>query len=53
MNEKFDMREVRLEIAEDEKVAKTKPVLLSQQEIQAMIEKRNGQTPEGGEHAHV
>lgn len=53
MGEKFDMREVRREIAEDEKVMKTKPVLLSQQEIQNMIEKRDGLTAEGKGHAHV
>ena len=40
MNEKFDYRKMKLEISEDEKIFKTKPVLLTQREIQEMLLKR-------------
>lgn len=41
MREKFDWAKVKREIAEDEKVFKSRPVLLTQQEITAMLQKRN------------
>ncbi len=40
MSEKYDYRLLRDEIAEDEKVVKARPVLLSQREIQELVEKR-------------
>ena len=40
MSAKVDLRKLKQEIAEDEKVVKACPVLLSQLEIKAMLEKR-------------
>ena len=40
MSEKADLRKLKQEIVEDEKVVKARPVLLSQLEIKAMLEKR-------------
>ena len=42
MKEKYDYRQLVREIAEDEKVTKTRPVLLTQREIQKMLLSRNG-----------
>jgi len=40
VSDKIDYRKMRLEALEDEKIFKTKPVLLTQREIQAMLAKR-------------
>jgi hypothetical protein len=37
VREKFDYREMLREISEDEKVSKTRPVLLTQREIKEML----------------
>ena len=53
MREKFDLRKMKTEIAEDEQVSRTKTVLLSQQDINALIKKR-ALCPAGKErHDHV
>ena len=41
MNEQYDLRHMLLEIKNDEKVYRSKPVLLTQKEIDAMREKRS------------
>jgi hypothetical protein len=40
MKEKYDYREMRREAADDEKIYRMKPVLLTQREIQELIVKR-------------
>ena len=50
MHEKFDVREMKREIAEDEKLSKNKPVLLTQQEIDALIKSRSPRS--AGENRH-
>ena len=48
MSEKFDIRKLKQEIVEDEKVVKARPILLSQREIKAMLQKRTeARTGEG------
>lgn len=48
MNEQYDMRQMLLEIKSDEKVYRSKPVLLTQKEIDAMREKLCQVKKEGG-----
>lgn len=40
MKEKFDFRQMRQELSEDEKVTKTRPVLVTQREIQELLKTR-------------
>jgi hypothetical protein len=40
VSEKFDYRAIVKELAEDEKVSKTRPVLLTQREIKEMLAAR-------------
>ena len=50
MREKFDFREMKREIAEDETLTKNKPVLLTQQEIHELI--KNHPPRSAGENRH-
>jgi len=53
MREKFDFRKLRKEIEEDEQVSRTKPVLLSQLEIDELIKKRAPRSTGKERHDHV
>lgn len=53
MRVKYDIRAMMKEIGEDEKVSKSKPVLLSQQEIRALIESRGKTATKEERHDHV
>jgi hypothetical protein len=44
---------MKQEIAEDEKVSKSRPVLLTQQEIKALLKLRNKELTEEGRNAHM
>jgi len=41
VSEKFDFRKLMLEIVEDEKTSKARPVLLTQKEITLLLQKRS------------
>jgi hypothetical protein len=47
VKEKYDYREIMREIAEDEKVTKTRPVLLTQREIKDMLLARQAKNSDG------
>ena len=53
MHEKFDVREMKREIAEDEKLSKNKPILLTQLEIDELIKNRSPQLAGGNRHDDV
>ena len=53
MSEKFDIRKLKQELAEDEKVVKGRPVLLSQPEIKAMLQKCAERKKGKGSHDHL
>jgi len=42
VNETYDYQNMKREIAEDEKVSKAKPVLLTQREIRELLEAKQG-----------
>lgn len=53
MKKKFDLAKIKREIVEDEKVSKSRPVLLTQQEIKALLNKRNTAQTEEGRNDHM
>jgi len=44
MNKKFDLQKMRLEIQADEAIDTAEATHLSQQQIRAMVSRRNGQS---------